>query len=152
MFPKAALPYNFVVYKPRPGAAGYVQSTTDILSLSSLLGSLQLFHQTNMVALRKKSLLLTGYLEFLLRLEIPATMLTIITPGNPDHRGCQLSLQVKGGTLDSVHNGLINHGVVADKRNPDCIRVAPVPMYTSFEDVRRFVLILKNVLNSSNRN
>lgn len=99
-----------------------------------------------MTALRKKSILLTDYLEFLLK-EIPdfENRFLIITPSNSQERGCQLSLLMKKSGK-KVFDRITKAGVIADWREPDVIRVAPVPLYNSFEDVFQFVEILKNAL------
>ena len=98
---------------------------------------------TKLASLSEKSLKLTGYLEYLLNeFHIDDAILEVITPKNPDERGCQLSLFVhKNGK--QVFDKLTESGVVADWREPNVIRVAPVPLYNTFEDVYRFVEILK---------
>ena len=94
-----------------------------------------------MEALRQKSEKLTGYLEFLIQ-EIGSKDIKMITPTNPKERGCQLSIQVKNAHKN-LHQQLRAHSVITDWREPDVIRCAPVPLYTSFEDVYRMVSILK---------
>ena len=86
---------------------------------------------------------LTGFLEFLLQ---DITEIQIITPSNPLERGCQLSLIAKK-EAKPLFQFLKEKGVVADWREPDVIRVAPVPMYNTFEDVYRFVEIVKEFYN-----
>jgi kynureninase len=83
---------------------------------------------------------LTGYLEFLID-EIGDERISIVTPGEPAQRGCQLSIRVVGGDR-SLHERIISNGVSADWREPDVIRVAPTPLYNSFHDVWRFAQIL----------
>jgi kynureninase len=87
--------------------------------------------------------LLTGFLEFLLKEKIAnkALDIKIITPENSDERGCQLSL-LTGSNGKAMFDKLTANGVVADWREPNVIRVAPVPMYNTFEDVYRFVELL----------
>ena len=70
----------------------------------------------------------------------------IITPSNPNERGCQLSIQVKNADK-TLHNKLTEVGIISDWRKPDVIRCAPVPLYNSFEDVFRLVEKLKGILN-----
>jgi kynureninase len=131
-------------FTPMPGAEGWQVSNFPVLSGAAQLASLEIFQRAGMKALRKKSLVLTGYLEFLLS-EIDADQFTIITPKNPDDRGAQLSLlMTKKGKL--IFNAITRKGVIADWRNPDVIRIAPVPLYNTFEDVYRFVEIFKNAL------
>ncbi len=93
-----------------------------------------------MKALRKKSELLTGYLEYLLS-KRKSENIKIITPLDKNERGCQLSLRINNNGKD-LYNKLIDSGVVCDWREPDVIRVAPVPLYNSFEDVWKFVKFL----------
>ena len=90
-----------------------------------------------MPALRRKSEALTGYLEFVLRAaEVPAGVLEIITPADPAQRGCQLSLLVHQQGR-ARFEFLADRGIMADWREPNVIRLAPVPLYNSFEDVWR---------------
>jgi len=99
-------------------------------------------------SLRKKSVGLTGFLEFLLHDFDPlGKHYSIITPGNPAERGCQLSMLIKSGGK-ALFNRITNDGVYADWREPDVIRVAPVPLYNTFEEVFRFVEIFKKHLSS----
>ena len=129
-------------FNPIPGAEGWQLSNPPILSLAAIRASLDIFQEVGMEALVKKSKLLTGYLEFLLD-EMHGKRIQIITPRNPEERGCQLSIQVKDadkGLFDKITAA----GVISDWREPDVIRVAPVPLYNSFEDVYRFVEVLKS--------
>jgi kynureninase len=88
--------------------------------------------------------LLTGYLEWLLKSQVTSasSQINIITPSNARERGCQLSLQTKSNGK-RIFDKLTKAGVIADWREPDVIRIAPVPMYNSFEDVWRFADILR---------
>ena len=89
---------------------------------------------------------MTGYLEYLLN-EMKSGQFLIITPTNPAERGCQLSILMKKNGK-RVFNVLSKNGVVADWREPDVIRVAPVPLYNTFEEVYRFAEILKKALTT----
>ena len=89
-----------------------------------------------MAALIEKSHKLTGYLESLID-DIADERISVITPRDPNQRGCQLSIRVKNGDK-SLHQRLVSRGVFADWREPDVIRVAPVPLYNSFADVFKF--------------
>lgn len=133
-------------FKPMAGADGWQLSNFPILTGAAQLASLEIFDAIGMTALRKKSILLTDYLEFLLK-EIPdfENRFLIITPSNSQERGCQLSLLMKKSGK-KVFDRITKAGVIADWREPDVIRVAPVPLYNSFEDVFQFVEILKNAL------
>ncbi|KAJ1646480.1 Kynureninase (L-kynurenine hydrolase) [Dispira simplex] len=114
----------------------------------SLLGGLKVFSHTSMSALRDKSVRLTGYLEYLLTHHPElARVVTIITPTDPQARGCQLSLILPENYFQPVYQSLKAAGVVCDEREPNCIRVAPVPLYNTFADVRRFVDILGEIVS-----
>ena len=132
-------------FDPIPGAEGWQLSNPPILSLAAIMASLDLFNEVGMEALNKKTLLLTGYLEYLLE-NIETDRIRIITPKDVKQRGCQLSIQVKNSDK-TLFDKITQAGVLADWREPDVIRVAPVPFYNSFEDVFKFVEILKNCLN-----
>lgn len=132
-------------FDPIPGAEGWQLSNPPILSLAAIKASLDLFDEVGMEELNKKTLLLTGYLEFLLE-NIDNDLIRIITPKNKTERGCQLSIQVKNADK-KLFAKITEAGVIADWREPDVIRVAPVPLYNSFTDVFNFVQILKNSLN-----
>ena len=97
-----------------------------------------------MEKLREKSLLLTGYLEHLLKTELPHDV-EILTPSDTNRRGAQLSISVAQG-VDKVMAALQAADTICDSRKPHVIRVAPAPLYNSFVDVYKFVLILKSVL------
>jgi kynureninase len=128
-----------------PGAEGWQLSNPPILSMAAIKASLDLFNEVGMTALRQKSIKLTAYLEFLIN-ELNNPHINIITPTNPNERGCQLSIQVKNADK-TLHKQLIENHVITDWREPDVIRCAPVPFYNSFEDVYHMVEILKNLLS-----
>jgi kynureninase len=115
---------------PAIGASGWQQSNAQIFSMAAHLASLELFEAAGMDKLRHKSETLTGYLEQLIHY-IP--QIKIITPTAPNERGCQLSLIALDRPKD-LFKFLQNHGIMTDWREPDVIRVAPVPMYNRFED------------------
>jgi kynureninase len=130
-------------FKPMTGADGWLLSNDNILGLAALQASLDIFDETTILELRKKSELLTGYLEFLIRnINGKTHLLEIITPSEPAQRGCQLSLHVRRGGKE-LFDSLVDAGVIADWRNPNVIRLAPVPLYNSFEDVYHFSRILE---------
>lgn len=101
-----------------------------------------------MPALRQKSLRLTAYLEHLLLKDTTdeTRRFTIITPSDPHARGAQLSLLLKPGLLHTVAQRLQDAGIICDKREPDVVRVAPVPLYNTFSEVWKFVEVLKGAL------
>lgn len=127
-----------------PGAEGWQLSNPPILSMAAIRASIDMFDEIGMQALRSKSERLTGYFEFLIN-EIKTDRIKVITPKNPEERGCQLSIQVKNADK-KLHEKLINENIITDWREPDVIRCAPVPMYNSFEDVFKMVGILRKLL------
>lgn len=129
-----------------PGAEGWQLSNPPILSMAAIRASLDTFAEAGFENLRKKSEKLTGFLEFLLD-EMKKDAINVITPRNPEERGCQLSIQVKNADKN-LHTKLTEAGVISDWREPDVIRVAPAPLYNSFEDVFRFYEKLKDVLTN----
>ncbi|MEC3905476.1 kynureninase [Tamlana sp. 2201CG12-4] len=128
-----------------PGAEGWQLSNPPILSMAAVKASLDMFSEVGIDMLIAKSKKLTGYFEFLLK-GLGEEKIRIITPSNPDERGCQLSIQVKHANK-TLHNKLTETGVISDWREPDVIRCAPVPFYNSFEDVYKLVERLKTILN-----
>jgi len=128
-----------------PGAEGWQLSNPPILSMAAIKASLDMFNDVGMDALRAKSKKLTGYFEFLIN-ELKNDKIKIITPSNPDERGCQLSIQVKDADK-SLHKKLTDAHIITDWREPDVIRCAPVPLYNTFEDVYRMVEKLKEILS-----
>jgi kynureninase len=132
-------------FKPLPGVDGWQLSNFPVLSGAAHLASLEIFEQAGLKPLRRKSELLTGYLEFLLKkIDPTGKYFTIITPSNPKERGCQLSILMKAGK--SQFNKIEKAGVIADWREPNVIRVAPVPLYNTFEEVFRFSKIVEQSL------
>lgn len=132
-------------YDPLQGAEGWQLSNPPILPLAALRASLEIFEEVTMDVLREKSLKLTAQLEKLIR-DINNPSLEIFTPADPDARGCQLSIYVKTRGRE-VFNFLTARGVIADWREPNVIRVAPVPLYNHEHDVTRFADILEEGLN-----
>lgn len=129
---------------PIPTVDGWQLSNLNILAHAVHLSSLELFDRVGLTALRDKSIKLTGFLEEMLTTEeVLKKNLSIITPSNPNERGCQLSLFLTNSGKE-VFNFLINRGVVLDWREPNVMRVAPVPLYNSFSEVYEFVEILKS--------
>jgi kynureninase len=131
-------------FVPLAGAEGWQLSNPPIFQLAALRASLEIFDEATMPVLREKSVRLTGYLERLLH-EIDTDRIEVITPSAPEQRGCQLSIRVKDADK-SLFEAITSRGVFADWREPDVIRVAPVPLYNNFEDVSRFCEILKDCL------
>lgn len=122
-------------FLPAEGAAGWQLSTYSVLPGAVQRAALSLFDEAGFKALRRKSINLTGYLEFLLKQHsLYGKVFSVITPEDPDSRGCQLSIHLpeKG---KEVFQRLSRQGIMADWRDPAVIRFAPVPMYNSFVDV-----------------
>ena len=158
-----------------PGAQGFQQSNPSVFATVSLLGSVQLFREAGgMIPLRERSMKLTGYLEELLHKsrwwitperagqiqlledrgeEHGEFGFTIITPQDPASRGSQLSLvfiPLGGRTMPGVAKLLEAQGVIGDTRKPDVIRLAPIALYSTFEDVERGTKVLEEVLTEVN--
>ncbi len=131
-------------FEPMHGAEGWQLSNPPILSMVAIRASLDLFAQAGFENLRKKSIQLTNYLEYLVG-ELDGDRISIITPSEPKDRGCQLSLAVKNADK-SLFDAITAKGVIADWREPDVIRIAPVPLYNNYEDCWRFVDVLKSEL------
>uniref|UniRef100_A0A8D1C5J2 Kynureninase n=1 Tax=Sus scrofa TaxID=9823 RepID=A0A8D1C5J2_PIG len=138
-----------------PGVTGFRISNPPILLVCPLHASLEIFKQATMKALRRKSILLTGYLEYMIKqyysqdkAETKKTVVNIITPSSIEDRGCQLTLTFSV-PMKQVFQELEKRGVVCDKREPNGIRVAPVPLYNSFHDVYKFINLLTSVLDSA---
>jgi kynureninase len=139
------MPHEFV---PLPGAEGWQVSNLPILSSAPLIASLALFDSTDFGRLRAKSIALTGYLENLLHTDL-AGRVDILTPTDPDARGCQLSLRLRTSDARQIFEQLNRDGFICDWRAPDIVRVAPVPMYNSFTDVWDFADALRRHLRPS---
>lgn len=132
-------------FRPRPTADGWQLSNPPVLALAPLRASLALFSQVGMPALRQRSLRLTGTLEQLLRPLVARGALTILTPADPRERGCQLSLRLSAD-VRPVQAALARAGVMCDVREPNVLRAAPVPLYSTFHDSWRLVRALDAAL------
>lgn len=128
-------------FHAKPDASGWNISTAQVFNTVCLKASLELFDQADILALRAKSIQLTNYLEFLLQ-QLPNLQFEIITPADPAQRGAQLSLYFPNNGK-AIHQKMIESGIIVDYREPGVIRVAPAPLYCSFEDVYTFYDILK---------
>jgi kynureninase len=144
-------------FEPVASVDSWQLSNPPILALAPLRVSLEIFAKAGMSSLRAKSERLTSYLEWLIVGEEShentkgrkhEKKIRILTPSDPRQRGCQLSLAFDRETK-SVHAALAREGVVCDFREPNVIRVAPVPLYNSFHDVWRFAEILKRTVGNA---
>jgi len=131
-------------FVPQPGADGWQLSNPPILAMAPLAASLAVFDAAGIGALREKSVRLTGYLAALLE-QTGGRRVTLLTPSDPEARGCQLSLLVRERSRD-LFEALAAAGVVADYRPPDVIRLAPVPLYNTFHEMWRLAGIFQRVL------
>jgi kynureninase len=131
-------------FQPIQGVEGWQMSNTPIFSLVPVKVSLDMFLEAGMDRLREKSLKLTGYLEFLLN-GLGTDAFKFITPSDPAQRGAQMSIVVKKDGR-KVFDALKDAGVICDWREPDCIRIAPAPIYNNFSDVYRFAEIFAREL------
>jgi kynureninase len=130
-------------FQPIPSVESWQLSNPPILQLAALKASLDIFDEAGIENLRAKSERLTGFTEYLIQ-EINDSSIEIITPSNPAERGCQLSLRTASDGR-KLHDRLIKNGVICDWREPDVIRIAPVPLYNTFEDICKFIEILFSV-------
>jgi kynureninase len=134
-------------FNPMPTAESWQLSNAPVLAMAAHLASLDIFNDVGMERLREKTILLSGYLEYIID-EISQDLgvnLEIITPRAWEDRGCQLSI-IAHGYGKQLFDQLMSKGVVVDWREPNVIRMAPVPLYNSFMDVYEFGQILKNSL------
>ena len=121
-------------FKPMEGADGWQLSNGNIIATAAHLAALSVFEETSMEALREKSIKLTGYLQFLIEeINKEEKIFEIITPLTAENRGCQLSLFTHKYGKD-LFDALMERGVIGDWREPNVIRLAPVPLYNTFEE------------------
>jgi kynureninase len=134
-------------FAPAHGAAAWAVSNPPVFSAAPLRASLPLLAEAGISALRRKSLALSAYLVSLVT-ELAGPRLAIVSPADPAQRGCQLSLRIAQGADHGreLYQALLARGVVCDWREPDIIRVAPVPLYNGFEDVLRGIWTLCELL------
>lgn len=135
-------------FDPIPTAEGWQLSNAPVLSMSAHKASLDVFKEAGMQNLYKKGKALSNYLLYILddiNKQTADKVVEIITPRNEEERGCQVSmLMLKNGK--EIFNALIKAGVIADWREPNVIRIAPVPLYNSFEDIYRFGEIISEMI------
>lgn len=137
-------------FVPMKGAEGWQLSNAPVLGMAAHLASLDIFDEVGMDKLRAKSDQLTAYLEAVIN-DISERLnhlceFEIITPKNPKERGAQLSI-LAHGKGKAMFDALTKQGVIADWREPNVIRIAPVPLYNSFEDIFRFGQYLEKAIS-----
>jgi kynureninase len=135
-------------FKPQQGATGWQVSTPSMLLYAAHKASLDIFEEAGWKNILVKQKLLNNYLWFLLdkvNSNSNRSIIEIITPQNESERGCQVSMlmQERGRT---IFDSLSKAGVMTDWREPNVIRIAPVPLYNTYEEVWRFANILKEVI------
>jgi len=136
-------------FDPIPTAEGWQLSNAPILSMAAHKAALDIFEEAGMEKLHTKRKQLAGYLHYLLA-EVnrrhTEKVIEVITPANENERGCQVSmLMLKRGK--EIFDGLVKQGVIADWREPNVIRVAPVPLYNTFEEVWRFAALVDKLIS-----
>lgn len=137
------------VLTPVDCADSWQLSNPPILAMTPVLLSLEMFDTVGIDALREKSLRLTGYLEEQLAQACAGRAVEVITPRDPQRRGAQLSVRIGGVSAGEVSERLRHeHGVIADARNPDVVRLAPAPMYCTFHDCWRAASALAEVMDA----
>jgi kynureninase len=135
-------------FEPMKGAEGWQLSNVPILGMAALRASLDIFHEAGIENLRQKSYGLTAFLEFVFNdvvSQFDNINIEIITPTEHTQRGCQLSVKLIG-TDKRFFEAITDLGVIADFREPDVMRLAPVPLYNSFEDIYQFGQVLHSLL------
>jgi len=138
---------------PVNSAEGWQLSTPSPILYASHLAALEIFEEAGMEKLRSKSVRLTGFLQFLLdeiNRKIPDERIRVLTPREIEWKGCQLSMLVPGKGR-KIYDSLMREGIFVDWREPDVIRLAPVPLYNRFDEVWRFAKELEEALNSVTR-
>ncbi len=134
-------------FAPIDGAEGWQISNPPVLSTAPLLASLDIFQRAGLPRLRRKAIALTGFMQLLIQALLPEAI-DIVTPPGEDERGCQLSLRILRSPHEArrCHDRLTSYGVIGDWREPDVLRLAPVPLYNSFSDVFSAVDMLSRAL------
>ena len=135
------------VARTLPAATAWQVSNPPVLALAPVRTSLELFDRVGMAALRARSERLTGYLERVLDEVAAAGRARLVTPRDPARRGCQLSLRIAQGSAAEVSKRLRHeHGVITDFRQPDVVRAAPAPLYSTYLDCWRVAEALEQTL------
>ncbi len=131
-------------FAPANSSGAFQIGTPNLLSLAPLLGSLEMFEEAGMEAVRRKSLELTRYLMELASLELASMEFSIGTPKEDERRGGHVALEHEEAAR--ICEALKERGIVPDFRAPNVVRLAPVALYTSFVDIWRAVRVLKSIM------
>jgi len=134
-------------FDPIPTTEAWQLSNPPIMAMASVWASLKIFDEVGMPSLREKAIKLTSYLEYLVN-TLGEKVINIVTPSGVNQRGSQLSIQMKNANK-SLYDYITQQGVIADWREPDVIRVAPVALYNSYTDVYNFYKILKEGIEAN---
>ncbi|MEO3926123.1 kynureninase [Micromonosporaceae bacterium B7E4] len=138
------------VSRPPATVEAWLISNPPVLAMAPMRSALAIFAQVGMPALRARSERLTGYLEGLLDQLTPSRPLTVLTPREPDRRGCQLSVRIgRGGAAALTKRLSQEYGVLVDDREPDVIRLAPVPLYSTYHDCWRAAEALAQLVDEA---
>jgi kynureninase len=132
-------------FTPMPTAEAWQMSTAPMMLLAAHKASLNIFAEAGFENLVTKSKLLSEYLFFVLNEINSENKFEILTPTNPDERGCQVSISVHNNAK-AIFDELIKNGIFADWREPNVIRVASIPLYNKYEDIYFFGTILQQLL------
>jgi kynureninase len=136
-------------FEPSVGAAGWQISNPPILQLATLKAALEIFESSTIEVIRKKSILITGYLEYLLD-TLPKGWVNLVTPREVERRGAQLSVEVRW-SAEKIIKLLSAKKMICDYRAPNIIRITPAPLYNSFMDVYLFFNEFRSILEELNR-
>lgn len=131
---------------PMLGAEGFHTSTQSQFQIASLSSGLEIYDQVGMNKFRAKSKLLTGYCQLLLETKLKDKV-KILTPNDPESRGCQLTLTFETKGSKKVLDLLKDNGVIGDFREPNYLRISPNPLFNKFQEVYDFVKVLETLLN-----
>ncbi|KAI1323291.1 pyridoxal phosphate-dependent transferase [Xylariaceae sp. FL0255] len=138
-------------FQPTPGAGGFQASNPSGIDLACLAGALSVFEKTSIVELRSKALVLTAYAEYMLDAILQDSNdsvppFKVLTPRDPMQRGTQLSILVREDLMDAVVGAFQENAVICDKRAPNVLRCAPVPLYSRFVDVFNYMAVFRRAV------
>jgi kynureninase len=128
------------------GAGAYQIGTPAILAAAPLRGSLEMIHEAGIEVIREKSLKMTGYMLDLIDQQLTGFGFTTATPKDPNRHGGHVSITHPHAA--QINKALIQHGVIPDFRPPNIVRLAPIALYTSYEDIHKTIQILKGIMSS----